>query len=245
MLLYRCLLRKLGNAHNQYNMKTKLPLKTLTFFGLSLLSCITANAAALATIGTVNNNNTVTAIYGSGNPDGHWVTATTANVSTGVRFKERSQVNFGTTDGLGGTTFTTGTHINVDFTVSSGSYPLSGYTFILSVDNDPTVNQSWVTIDLKSYLDNSFGTSSTTNGSGNEGTWSSLAGSNTVAQNSQRTFWLGIAGNPSPNIGQYDVALTAYSVNDLSTPIAKTFSTLTVVPEPSSGIALGLEQLDF
>jgi hypothetical protein len=223
-------------------MKKVSPLAMLTLIS-TLFTANLAHAALTTPIGTIiHNNDTVTSIYGSGNPNESWVTSTFEGITLGVRFKERGTINYGTTDTLGGTTFTVGTSINLDFTVSSGSSMLSEYKFILSVDSNPTVSQTWTTIDITaSYDDNSFGTSSTLNGAGTEGTWSALAGTNTVAQNSQRSFWLGIAGNPTPSNGVYHATLTAYSVGDVSfsTPIAQTVSKLNVIPEPNS-IALGL-----
>ena len=228
-------------------MKTSLHTTTSLILLTAILSLSTAHAAVMTPIGTVNNNDTVTAIYGTGNPNGSWVTATTVDgVSVGLRLKERSTANYGTTDGLGGTTFMVGTHVNLDFTVSSGPNPLSGYKFNLSFDNDPSSAQNWITIDVTTmYTDNSFGTSSTPNGAGIEGTWATLAGSNTIAQNSQRSFWLTIPGNPAPNIGIYDFALTAYIVANPSCPVAQSVSTLTVVPEPSSSVALGVAAIGF
>ncbi len=227
-------------------MKALSPSKNLAI--ASILGFGTAHAALTAPIGTVNNNANITAIYGGGNPNNSWVTSSVDDITVGVRFKERSTLNFGTTDGLGGTTFTVGVNVNLDFTVSSGSAPLSGYKFILSVDRNASLSQTWTTIDVTSmYPDNSFGTSATANGAGLEGLWSTYATTNTVAQNSQRSFWLTIPGNPTPDAGQYNVALTAYNVSDVgfTNPIAQTVSTLTVVPEPSSSLALALSTIGF
>ncbi|HWB04590.1 MAG TPA: hypothetical protein VG796_16295 [Verrucomicrobiales bacterium] len=188
--------------------------------------------AATCQAATTTFNDTITAIYGGGNPNGGWTSVTEGNLEIALRGKNRD-TGATTNDGAGTYSFPTGFAVNparalwqFEYSMNSDAdggavTNLSSYRFVLSFDTDPSLNQAWSTLDLSLIPDNSFGTSATANGAGAEGLWSALAGSNTVAQNSQNMVFF--PGFPSPNAnGTYDFKLTAYSSTDTAgtTPLA-------------------------
>jgi hypothetical protein len=186
-----------------------------------------------ATIGIPDYNSDTTAIFGSGNPNGSWVSTTNLGVTTEFRFKNRTTGDFGY-DGAGTYSHTVGTQVQVEWSAGSDT-DLSGYVFVIQTDTDPTIGISGSTFTINNYTDNSFGTNTTPNGAGVEGTWASLAGISTIAQNSQREEWMGVNRNIN---GTYLFSMTAYAASDtgFTTPLARTEATLNFVPEPSAAL---------
>jgi hypothetical protein len=178
------------------------------------LITILALGAFVPSLMAVQYNQNVTAIYGSGNPDGGWTTETGGGITVGLRGKNRTT---GATPNVNGVyTFPTGTVgsparalWNFEFSINSGTAPLSSYIYSLSVDLDPSQGVNFLTFNpLTGYGDNSYGNAGTANGQGIEGLASALAGGNTIAQNSQNIVFLGL--NPLLD-GTYDYVLTASS----------------------------------
>ncbi len=207
---------------------------------LAICSSILLPTAEAAT----TYNATETAIFGSGNPDNNWVETTSGGITVDLRFKERFTTNM-PNDGAGTYSFNLGTSVNVEWSGSSGTAPLGQYIWMLSFDTDPSAASLWSSFPVSLALDNSYGNSSTGNGLGVEGTYASLAGSNTLFQNSFRTGLFPF--NLDSNINSsYDFAFTAYSVNDpnLTTPIARAEATLEfgngASSVPDAGSTLGL-----
>lgn len=199
---------------------------------LIALACAPSTGLS-ATIGTLDYNSGTTAIFGLGNPDGSWVSTTNFGVTTELRFKNRTTGAFGY-DGAGTYSFTTGTEVQFEWSVRSGTN-LGDYVFVVETDGNPTVAITGFTFSINNYADNSFGTSTTLNGAGVEGTWASLAGDNTIAQNSQREIWMGVNRNIN---GTYNFAVTAYAASDTNfeNPITRTEGTLSFIPEPSAAL---------
>jgi hypothetical protein len=197
------------------------------------LACAPSVGLRAATIGTVDFNSNTTAVFGSGNPNGSWVSTTNLGVTPEIRFKNRTTGDFGY-DGAGTYSFTVGTQVQFEWSAVSDT-DLSQYVFVVETDGDPTVAISGLTFSINTYLDNSFGTSATPSGAGVEGTWASLAGDNTIAQNSQREAWMGVDRNIA---GTYTFSMTAYLASDtaFANPIARTEATLNFVPEPSAAL---------
>lgn len=147
----------------------------------------------------------ITAIYGGGNPDAGWTTATSGELQLGLRAKDRTT---GDTSNVNGTySFATAPSprglwnyefsINSDVNSANGTTSLaaSPYDFYLTVDQDPSQGFSGVTVDpLTHWFDNSFGNNSTANGAGVEGLAAILGGGNNLVQNSQNITFAGFAG---------------------------------------------------
>jgi hypothetical protein len=164
---------------------------------LALVLCSSIAPAAWA----VTYNDTITAIYGTGNPDTGWTSETANGITLALRGKNRD--TGATPNSLGVYTFATGLNIagtrarwNYEFSIDSGASFLSAYDYYLSVDLDPSMGISFTTINpFAAFNDNSFGDSSTANGAGYEGpgaTNALLAGSNMIAQNSQNIIFIGL-----------------------------------------------------
>jgi hypothetical protein len=165
---------------------------------LSVFTAIAAIMMATSTKAAVTYNDTVTAIYGGGNPDGGWTTAGKHGIELSLRAKNRDD---GTTPNtLGVYTFPTGVAANParakwnwEFSINSGNKPLSTYDYYLVVDLDyssaltgPTINA------LTTFSDSSYGTSSTLNGQGVEGPSLLLAPINSIVQQSQNIVFQGL-----------------------------------------------------
>lgn len=167
------------------------------------LALLVAPLGLIATPVTVFND-TQTAIFGSGNPNGGWVTSTNSDlgVTVGLRAKDRTT---GATPNDGNGTFTFATAPaprglwNYEWLINTGETPLASanVTFFLSVDRDDSAGVSLYTINPLTYwFDNSYGTASTLNGQGVEGLFTTYGGTNTIAQNSQNITFGGLTPYP-------------------------------------------------
>ncbi len=168
-------------------------------------------------------NQSVTAIYGGGNPDGGWATDTGSGITLALRAKGRVGTSYsGTTPNGGTSTYTFATQegtrgaFNYEFSINAGTATLTNYNFYLSVDQDHSGAFVPVTINpLLHWSDNSYGNGGTANGAGLEGLFSSFL-SSSVAQNSQNITFGDYPGGPLgvlPN-GTYTFDLYATSLND-------------------------------
>jgi hypothetical protein len=205
--------------------------KTLLILAASLaVPCLTQ-----ANITTVNDG-IITAIFGTGNPDGHWniVTDTDNNLQLGLRAKERFSAFTGS-DGSGGYNFTPGTDWNIEFSVNvdangttGTTLASSGYTFFLDIDG------GLATFPLAIFNDNSYGDNSTANGAGVEGTYALLSLTYSLFQNSERNIGLETGGHTfvlfAEDANGGVVLSDTINVNGGYSP----------VPEPSTYAAAGL-----
>jgi hypothetical protein len=146
-------------------------------------------------------NQSVTAIYGSGNPDAGWAADSSNGIQLDLRAKNRTT---GTTTNVGGVySFATGYDStntralwNYEFSINSGTANLSSYDYFLGVDLDPSQAINYLVFDpLAAFNDNSYGNNSTLNGQGLEGAAATYASSNGIAQNSENIVFLGLNPN--------------------------------------------------
>jgi len=163
-------------------------------------------AASASFVRADSYNQTITAIFGAGNPDGGWTADSGTGITLGLRGKNRD--TGATTNASGVYTFATGFNSggtrarwNYEFSINSGTALLSNYDYFLGVDLDPSQGISYIYVDpFAAFNDNSFGNSGTLNGQGFEGPAAgnaALATSNTIVQNSQNIVFLGL--NPLLN----------------------------------------------
>jgi hypothetical protein len=150
---------------------------------------------------------TITAIYGGGNPDTGWTTDTGGNIQLGLRAKNRTT---GDTSNVGGVySFATAPSPrglwNYEFSINSNASGVSGganldaYNFYLAVDRDPSAGTSFQVINPLTYwLDNSYGNNSTANGAGVEGLFAILGPLSNIAQNSQNITFGDYPGGALP-----------------------------------------------
>lgn len=223
-------------------------LKNLVALAASMV-CVLGFATTVNAVPVYND--TITAIFGSGNPNTGWVSDTSAGgVQVAVRAKSRTD---GTTpnNGAGTYNFATGTppastraRWNWEFSANSDADGTTGnklddLIWQLSVDTDPSAGVSFVTVNPFAFWpDNELGNNSTANGDGvidplNLGLYN-------VGQNSQNiTFgpWL---QDPNAN-ATYDYVFSALSGN---TTVASAGMRVVVgeggAPVPDTGNSLGL-----
>ena len=173
-----------------------------------LLVLTLLSAAVLSVGAAVLYNQTITAIYGSGNPNTGWTADTSNGIQLALRGKGRDDGS--TTNVAGVYSFPVGApgrgSWNYDFSINSdvtnGVNPLSTYDYYLSADNDPSECISYTTVNALTYwADNEFGNNSTANGAGTNGTAATspaLAATNNVAQNSENITFGDYPGGPRP-----------------------------------------------
>ena len=189
----------------------------LTLAALSLATACLLPTSASAEI----YNQTITAIFGSGNPDVGWTVDADNGITLALRSKDRSD---------GSTTNTSGTYNeqpgydpiqfakvppvlrakwNWEFSINSGTSTLDTYDYYLGVDTDLSVGVSQTIINaLTFHHDNAYGTSATANGGGTKGTSAVFASTNTVAQNSRNITFAPWSQDPTKN-ATYDYELYA------------------------------------
>ncbi len=186
---------------------------------LTALSLLAASASAPA----LDYNQTITAIFGSGNPDTGWTTGAGGGIELGLRAKNRDDGSTPNVDGV--YSFATGYSVNnparalwnFEFSINVGAQMFSMYDFYLAIDTDAGAGVNYVSSlinPLTALDDNSFGRFvpshlATGNGLGVEVSLASaLVEGYTVAQNSLNIAFLG--GNPDA-AGIYDYRLFAVS----------------------------------
>lgn len=174
---------------------------------------------------TTTVDGTITAIYGSGNPN-IWdqvVTDTDHNIQLGLN----QHVNPNT--GTANVNFS----INVNFDGNaSTTLKNAGYSYWLVV-NGTDVN-------LSSIWDNSFGTSATLNGQGKEKIWFFQPTGSTIFQNSEP--WAGL--NVTPDTFSLEVRNNGGNVITKN-QIPSEEQIVSAVPEPSTVVAGALLLLPF
>jgi hypothetical protein len=147
---------------------------------------------------------TITAIFGSGNPDTGWTTDTANGITLALRGKDRVTGSTANSNGVYGP-YATGVvppnnnraFWNWEFSINSGAENLSeDYDYYVAIDLDPSECVNYVVANaLTNWSDNSYGNDTTPNGQGVEGTAAVLASSNNIAQQSQNLVFVG--GDPS------------------------------------------------
>lgn len=238
-------------------------------FKAALSRTIVACAAAAVTSGVAFSasaaaDQTITAIFGSGNADTNWTTNDNV-VASGIELALRAKVRHGATgapentfnsNGDGTYSFAAGVgptqtsptaiwsyewSINVDADGSTG-YVLSDLVYSLSMTS--TTGAALAPRDpLALGGDHAFGNNSTPNGGGTAGTVANYVGLYTtenIAQQSWKPHWEGATGFDPTDDGVYTYVLTA-SLSDgtllASTTIDVIVGNGAVVPTPSAALA--------
>lgn len=217
-----------------------------------------------------DQNVTPEVIFGSGNANGSFTVDQSNGIELGLRGKLRHNAsgapeNTFNSNGDGTYSFNAGVaptqssptaewsfewSINTNYDGSSGTN-LDDYIYVLGLDSDPGIGQSFLTFDPINVTnaDHAIGDNFTGNGGGSVASdptnYASLIASNNVAQNSWKPHWfLGTSGFDPTVDGQYDFFLEAF---DGSTSLARTEMSIIVgtgasapVPEPGILALLGL-----
>lgn len=207
-------------------------------------SALISLAVLFAHVGTANANLimdgdvTPTVFFGSGNGNGFFVIDRQNDVEVGLRAKIPYQSTYNS-DGAGIYSMSTGDHPswgapgaawNFEFSINSnlddlGNETLGSFRYLLSIDMDPTLGQSWFEFDpVAVFTDNAIS---------NDGK---------VAQNSMNVGWLGLPFDTSI-AATYDFKLAIFGSQG---PLAETMMRVnvdggaTAVPEPSTLALLSL-----
>ncbi len=173
-------------------------------------------ALATTVAAALNYDQNIVAIFGSGNPDSGWTTATNGSLTLALRAKNRE--NASTVNASGVYSEPTGYQApnnnrarwNFEFSISTGTPPLNTADYYLQIDLDPSTAVAYQTVNaLTFFSDDSYGTSSTLNGQGLEGPAAGFVATSSVAQQSQNLVFYG--GDPNED-ATYDYALYAVAV---------------------------------
>lgn len=196
---------------------------------LAALCAALAIAPSAWAVGVTTYDVPITAIFGSGNPNGGWTVNTAGDIQIGLRAKGRNDTIYaGTTPNNAAGTYTFGTFggargpFNYEFSINSDTMdpavPLSAYEFYFSADGDPSAGVSYTTVNpLAHWGDNSFGNNSTANGAGvepaNLADYLAFPGLYNLAQNSQNITFGDYPGGgyamPGPTDATYNYELYA------------------------------------
>ena len=224
----------------------------LSVLSLLITSALTPSALAL------NYDQTITAIFGGGNPSGGWTTDVQSGIELGLRAKNR---NTGDTSNVNGTySYATAPATrglwNYEFSINSdttGSVNLNAYEFYLGADRDASQAIDFAYVQpLFHWIDNSYGDNSTGTGAGDEpsdlGEYLTFPSLFNIAQNSQNiTFGDypggGLALNPNATYS-YELFAVANGAGSAGARLASVSITVVVgqggapVPEGGTSIAL-------
>lgn len=138
-------------------------------------------------------NDSITAIFGSGNPNTGWTSDSASGIELGLRAKNRTSGDTSNVNGVYSFASAPPTRglWNYEFSINSDTSGTSGagldrYDFFLAVDRDSSLGVQWSIVNPLTYwLDNSYGNNTTANGAGVEGPFALAGLGNNVAQNSQ------------------------------------------------------------
>jgi len=185
-------------------------------------------------------NDTITSIFGSGNPAGGWAAQVDPNnggLTLALRAKNRTTGAIND-DGTSNYTETTGTvagglaNWNFEFSIYDPTLGTDGITYQLGFDTDPTAGQSITWINpLSSGGGDQYGTTSTASGAG---AFTFVTG-DTVVQNSENIKYTG--QNPTQP-GDYTYYLDAYNSSGTLIDSDQINVHVAAVPDASSTLAL-------
>jgi hypothetical protein len=168
---------------------------------------------------------TIVAIFGGGNPNSGWTTATGGGITLGLRGKDRLTTGPASTANNGGLygPYATGFEQpnnnratwQWEFSINSGPVNLATYDYYVGIDTDRSACINYTVVDAMTYwTDNSYGNNGTANGQGVEGTSGApndYATIYNIAQQSQNLVFIGgIATVP----GTYSYELYAVEKGD-------------------------------
>ncbi len=155
----------------------------------------------------------IVAIFGSGNPNTGWTVDTDNGITLALRAKNRETASTSNTLGVyaepAGLQAPNFNRARWNFEFSVSNLDLDGKDYYVALDNDPSVGINFNPIDISLIPDNSFGIVGTANGAGVEGLWSTLAPSNTIVQQSHNiVFYPTLGFDPNAN-ATYEIELYA------------------------------------
>ena len=213
--------------------------------------------AAQATV-TLSYNNTVTAINGTGNPNGYWNSFLDTGLNLQLSLKAQTSIignPVSPNDGAGTFTFPTGTKPSSTkatwgywFSINTnpsgaGANNLNVYDFYLTFDTPATPGTFFTPVNvLTAFTDNAYGNNSTLNGQGTIGTPATsptLVLNNNIGQNAENISFVGL---PTTLVGNYDFQFYAVAAGAGAngTRLGEVDMTVHVVPEPSTLALTGL-----
>ncbi len=163
----------------------------------SVLSVVSVFFVVAAAVAALSYNQNIVAIFGSGNPNTGWTVDESGGVKLALRAKNREDANTFNISGVYpepvGVVAPNNNRAkwNWEFSIDSGTVPLNTYEYYLNIDMDRSTGKSFLVVNaLTGFTDDSYGTGSTANGQGLEGTAATYAGSMTIVQQSQNiAFW--------------------------------------------------------
>lgn len=211
-------------------------MKKLTTAVLLVGGMISAPASAALMF---DQNVTNDVIFGSGNLNGSFTTEQANGIEVGLRGKLRHNAtgapeNTFNSNGDGTYSFVTGPAFGQSASTAVWSFEwsinsnfdgagdvLNAYSYMLSLDTDPSAAVSFITFDPINDInpgagvvawDHAIGDNTTGNGGGTNAvdapTYAALIGGNNLAQNSWKPHWFIPGFDPSVD-GTYDISLTA------------------------------------
>lgn len=203
--------------------------KCLMIAALAMGAVASQANAALVFDADVTND----VIFGSGNANGAFTVFQGSGVELGLRAKLRHNAagapeNTFNSNGDGTYSFDAGVAPTQSFPTAVWSFEwsinsnfdgsgtnLSGLSYELLIDTDPTLAQSFIVFDPingTTIADHAIGNNSTTNGGGtvatSEADYANLIDTNNLAQNSWKPHWFNTALDPTVD-GVYTFSLTA------------------------------------
>jgi len=216
-----------------------------------------AGQPARATV-TISYNDTVTAINGTGNPDGYWNSFLDTSLNLQLSLKAQTSIignpvspndgagtfQFPVGNKPGSTKATWGYWFSINTNPSgAGVNNLNVYDFYLTFDTPATPGTFFTPVNvLTAFTDNAYGNNSTLNGQGTIGTPATsptLVLNNNIAQNAEN---ISFSGLPTTLTGDYDFQLYAVAsgAGANGARLGQVNMTVEVVPEPSVWALTGL-----
>jgi len=210
-------------------------------------------SSLVSSVDAITYNDTITAIFGGGNPDTGWTSDTGSGMTLALRGKNFDTGATPQPNTLGTYEFATGVAANNaarakwnwEFSINSGSAALNAVDFYVGIDTDPSQGISYAFVNaLLVWTDNSYGNNLTLNGAGVEtGLAAALLAGDRIAQQSQNLVFAG--GNPLLNATyNYELFAVASGAGSTGARLAEVGITVIVgeggaaVPETGSTLAL-------
>jgi hypothetical protein len=234
----------------------------------SLAAAVLALSALAANAADANVTNNV--IMGNGITNGGFTVGTGGGIEIGLRGRERHDLasdqptnvtgsnnngsynqNPGEPGGFTGVGQNRA-RWNFDWSINTGTAPVSTYTYLLSMDFDPGVGTNFQSFDLinsQAFFDHSFGNNTTAQSAGVEAVdatgYAALKSSNNLVQNSWNYdfFDSGAFSSFDPNAqGTYTIKLEAFGAQGalLASSLINVNVGAAAVPEPGSMALVGL-----
>ena len=236
----------------------KVNLAKMILTGMGAASLIAAQPA-YATV-TISYNTAVTAINGTGNPNGYWNSTLDSSLNLQLSLKAQTTIignPASPNDGAGTFYFPVGTKPGSTkatwgywFSINTnpsglGGNKLNAYDFYLTFDTPATPGTYFTPVNVLTAInDNAYGNNSTANGAGTigtAGTSPTLILNNNIAQNAEN---ISFSGLPTSLTGNYDFQLyavaTGAGANGTRLAEADMIVQVAPVPEPSTLALAGL-----